>query len=189
MNSAEYHTRNAVYGVFFFAFYGVIVLAWITAIGYVAALRLGTNGAHDGDTSFVLSNYLINGTFLGKGQIAATLALYITDGFIKTNLVILGTVIGTIFLLYNIFPKMKNLNAWWMSLAFLAAYTPFIITVFGFFRVLTGEQSGLGWNFISFNEFLVLILLYPLNYAVFFYGYYILENYLLTPLRERATAK
>jgi len=179
MNEKQYQNTRRGFAVLFFVFYAIILACWL----FVLVFHFATLFA---DNSFVLSNYLLKGQFLSKSELGANIWLTIIDIVLKANLLILGSVFGTTFLIYNVLPKMKKMNAGVLVFAFVATYIPTILTIQSF---LTAPKGNWLNNHLSINEFFILLLLYPLNYAVFFYLYYIVDMYVLEPNRQAAAAK
>lgn len=170
---------NRGFKVLFFIFYGLILIAWLFVLGFHFA-RLFQ------DNSFVLSQFLVSGKSLTNPQITNhPWYLILIDIILKFNVLVLGTVFGTTFLIYNILPKMKKMPAWVMISAFIATYIPTALTIQSY---LSGAGKQWWLHHMTINEFLLLVLLYPLNYAVFFYLYYMIEKFILEPKRAQNLA-
>ena len=170
MSAIEKNQRDTRYLATFLLFYGLIVISWIffMAFHFYAYFK---------DDSFVLSHYLLSGKALNRIELAGAGAWQLTavDILVKVNMLIVAALVSTIFLIYNILPRMKNLNVWWMVLGATGAYLPSLLTVVSFFQTGSSPYAGL----FTINKFMTLLVLYPLNFAVFFYLYYILETFVL----------
>jgi hypothetical protein len=179
MNESQYTNASRGFAVLFFVFYAVILASWLFVLFFHFATLFG-------DDSFVLSSYLLHGNFLSKTQVGPDVWLTVVDIILKINLLVLGSAFGTTFLLYNVLPKMKQMNGVVLVCAFIATYIPSLLTIQSF---LTAPKGNWLNNHLSVNEFLILLVMYPLNYAVFFYLYYIVDMYFLEPNRQAAKTK
>jgi hypothetical protein len=168
MSASVEHQRDKRYLLTFLLFYGLILISWLffMAFHFYAYFK---------DDSFVLSHYLLSGKTLNRFQLigAGAWQLNAVDILVKVNMLIVAALVSTIFLIYNILPRMKNLNVWWMVLGATGAYLPSLLTIISFFQTGNTPYAGL----FTINKFMTLIVLYPLNFAVFFYLYYILETF------------
>jgi hypothetical protein len=152
----------------FIFFYSIIVLSWLFVIFFHFTQFFN-------DTSPVVSQYLLTGELKEAAQIISSPVLTVLDWIVKLNLFALGASLGTMFLIYNILPSMKSLSWGLLVSSFLFTNIPLLLTVINFFKGSIGSQT----NLISVNEFLLLVLLYPLNYAVFFYFFYIVDRFFI----------
>lgn len=132
------------------------------------------------DDSFVLAHYLLTGEQAARSVLSFSWPLLATEIVVKVNMIIVAATISTIFLIYNILPRFKNLNAWWMVLGVFAAYFPTILTIISFFQTGTTPIS----NYITISKFLTLAVIYPLNFAVFFYLYYMIDTFVIGAKKE-----
>lgn len=167
--------RDQRYLYSFLAFYFIILASWL----FFMIFHFTT---YFRDDSFVVAQYLFSGEEKVRTEIATTWQLTTIDVIVKINMILVAIFLSTIFLIYNILPKMKSLNVWWMILGAVAAYLPSLLTLIS---VLTGTRLSTSlWfleNYLTINKFLTLLVLYPLNFAVFFYLYYLIETFVLQP--------
>lgn len=160
--------RDRRYFLSFLGFYLLIFASWL----FFMVFHFTT---YFQDDSFVLSHYLLTGNQAPRSAIAFSWPLLITEIIVKINMVVVAGTISTIFLIYNILPRFKNLNAWWMVLGIIAAYLPSLLTIISFFQTGTTPIS----NYITLSKFMTLAVIYPLNFAVFFYLYYMIDTFVL----------
>ena len=162
--------RDSRYFVSFMIFYAIILASWVFFMFFHFA-------GYFKDDSFVLAQYLLNGSTQNRGQLQAAggWQLYGVDILVKANMLVIAASVSTIFLIYNILPRMKNLNVWWMILGTFGAYLPTVMTIVSFFQTGNTPYAGL----FTINKFLTLVVLYPLNAAVFFYLYYLVDTFIL----------
>ena len=166
--------RNQRFFKTFVVFYAFILLSWL----FFMIFNFTTFFS---DQSFVLAHYLLTGEQVAKSALQSSIQLTVVDWLVKINLLMVSIAISTIFLIYNILPKLKNLNAGWLILSAIAAYFPTLLTIINFFSQgsVRGNAFSIFSSNLTFFQFLTLTVLNPLNYAVFFYFYYILDNFVL----------
>jgi hypothetical protein len=160
--------RDGRYFASFLIFYCIILASW-------AFFMIFHFAGYFRDDSFVLAQYLLTGKVESRVQLVAAggWQLYGVDVLVKANMLVIAALVSTIFLIYNILPRMKNLNVWWMILGVFGAYLPTVMTVLSFFQTGNIPYAGL----FTINKFFTLLVLYPLNAAVFFYLYYMVETF------------
>lgn len=167
MQKAEYNKKNTRYQLLLVFFYAITLICWFFVIYYRFFSGV------DYTDSYVITSYLVEGQKLYQSDVNSTFLLTFVDIFVKANLVIFSWVLGTIFVLFRILPAIKRLNYVLMILSFVFAYIPSLFSIASFLSNF-GEYS-----YVTFREFLLLIVMYPLNFAVFFYFYYLLDLLLL----------
>lgn len=169
MASAETQ-RDQRYFTIFIIVYLLILASWIFFMVFHFSQYFK-------DDSFVLAQYLLTGrTETRLGLTGSTgWQLLATDVFVKANMLVVAMSVSTMFLIYNILPRMKHLNVWWLILGAIAAYLPTLLTIISFFQSGNTPYSG----YFTLNRFLTLLVLYPLNFAVFFYLYYMIDSFIL----------
>jgi hypothetical protein len=165
--------QSSGFAILFFVFYFVLFATWITTLAFHFI-------GYDKQNSFVIAEYLLSGRYISIDKLTPDWTIGLVNILVKTNLIILGGVVGTIFLIYNILPKMKHMAVWALGLSFFAAYIPAVLTI----QKLLFSSTKPFENYITSSEFALLLLLYPLNYAVFFYFYYLVDEYILKVMRS-----
>ncbi len=173
MHQDEYKKKNRKYGAYFFLLYFIIVASWLSVIIYRFV-------GHDPNNSFILSSYLVDGSEVLYQDVTRRPILTVVNYIIEANMLILSGFLGTLFLIYFILPKLKVLSYWLIIAAFLVAESPFIFS-------LTSTISDIKSNhYLTVNDFLLLMIMLPLNYAVTFYLYYLIESYIIAPKKIKS---
>lgn len=172
MAEEEKSSPSIVNTVLFFVFYVIIVICWLVALFFKF---FGMNN----DQSMVLAKFLTSGERVNVLDVDSNWVLTLVDFLIKGNLFFVSSVVGTFFLVYFVLPKMKHLNAVILPIVFFLAYLPTLITIIQFLMV---RRTGFLENYVTSNQFWILLLITPLNFAVFFYLYFILDRYVFRPM-------
>lgn len=148
-------------------FYLVIVVTWM-----FTGLYRYLNPEIISDSPIV-AQFIESGDIKYVSDITNSASLHTIEFAIKVNLFVFDFIFGLVFLGLIVFPKLKQKHLVLMFTAIIAGY---LLPKIGTAYIILNEGSE-ALSYTTFNDLLIWLVFTPLNWAVFLYGYYLLENY------------
>jgi hypothetical protein len=156
-NLRKYH-RNL------FLFYGIILVCWLAVTAFTFLFQ---NIIKDSPSvaAYLTEGKLINGLDYKTSAYSQGL-----DLVLKGNFILYNGIVGFGFLIFMIMPKLKQKNVYLLVLFLILGFvTPLIFA--GLNLLLNGINTP-----VTFNSLILSFISSPLNWSVFLFLYYILEE-------------
>ncbi len=162
------YTDSKVLKTIMFISYFVIVFCWLV-INFINIFY--PNIIYDSPivAIYLVNNEIVTNNSLDLSEVNPFIRAF--DFYIKVIILIMGGIIGTLFLIIFMWPKIKKKNIWVLLLLVCIGYI--LPNAISFWSAFFGSSL---YKMVTVNRILVDIINTPLTWSLILFGYYLYEE-------------